>query len=91
MGFSNCRDLYYDIEKDENEAFQSLNSKKRKRLLKSIYPNVPSALPKVFECVVTCINEGRLERGETPVIMEQVAQKLLQNSQQFFNFPSVQQ
>jgi len=87
MGFSNSRDLYYEIEQDENEAFQSLNSKKRKRLLKSIYPNVPSALLKVFECVVTCINEGRIERGELPLTMEQVAQKLLQNSQDFFRFP----
>ena len=86
MGFNSCRKSYYDIESIINEEFQLLKSKKRKSLFKSIYPNVPSALPLVFEHVVDCLNEGRKERGEDVLDIDYVASCLYQNSKQFFRF-----
>jgi len=86
MGFNTCRETYYDIESDINTEFQSLNSKKRKRLIKGIYPNVPSSLPKVFEKVVEYINDGRNERGEVCLSVEDAASKFYQNSKAFFGF-----
>ena len=86
MGFSTCRDSYFDIEKQISEEFQALKAKKKKSLIKSTYPNVPSALPKVFEHVLKCLNEGRLERGEIELSKEDAAQIIYKNSVKFFGF-----
>ena len=88
MGFNSCRQSYYDVEKLVNEEFLALKSKKRKNLIKSIYPNVPSALPKVLGHVVTCLNEGRDERGEDQLDLENVASTLYKNSKDFFGIRS---
>ena len=64
MGFSGCRQNYL-TKHDEYAA--SLNSKRRKRLQNSIYPNVPSSLPIVLDQVVKLLNEGRMERGRRVV------------------------
>ena len=86
MGFSSCRESFFDVEKQINEEFQSLKSKKKKSLIKSTYPNVPSALPKVFEHAVKCVNEGRIERGEEEVPIADAAHIIYQNSVSFFGF-----
>ena len=83
MGFPTCRDLYFEM---EGYTFQALSSKQKKRLVKGIYPNVPSSLPKVFDCVVELINEGRKERGSEPFTADYVAQRLFDNSIRFFGF-----
>jgi TatD DNase family protein len=78
MGFSNCRQLYVD----HNEEFvNSLNSKKRKRLIQSIYPNVPSSLPQVLEKVVQC-----LQQYDTSLSREDIAQSTTKNANSFFGF-----
>lgn len=76
MGFPGCRQLYLD----HNEEYAaSLNSKKRKRLANSVYPNVPSSLPAVLEKVVECY---RL--NDPNVSTEEVAERTTQNARQFF-------
>lgn len=78
MGFKNCRKLYVD----HNEEFVStLNSKKRKRLMNSIYPNVPSSLPMVLDRVLEC-----LQQNDASLTREQVAAKTTENAKQFFGF-----
>jgi TatD DNase family protein len=84
MGYTKCRESYYEVEALINDDFQSLKSKKKKSLVKGIYPNVPSALPNVLEHVVECLNEGRKERGEEVLDVEYVASTLFQNSKNFF-------
>lgn len=86
MGFTNCRDTFYNVENEINQEYQLLKSKKKKSLVKSIYPNVPSALPKVLEHVVNVINEGRRERNEEELSVEFVASCLYENSKMFFGF-----
>lgn len=83
MGFSGCRDLW--IEK-QSDHVASLNSKQRKRLQNTIYPNVPSALPLVLDKVVECINAGRKIRGEVELTREFVAQVTTKNAIEFFGF-----
>jgi TatD DNase family protein len=84
MGFPTCRDLHFETD----EVFQTLPSKQKKRLLKGTYPNVPSSLPKVFNCVSTLINEGRRDRGLDLYSDEYVAGVLRENSIRFFGFDS---
>ena len=56
MGFNGNKDSFFDA---EGASFASLPSKKRKRL-KSQYPNVPSSLHLVLKQVQT--SESRAER-----------------------------
>jgi len=91
MGFSSCRESYYQIEVKTNDDFLNLNSKKRKRLVKGIYPNVPSSLPKVLDCVVELVNEGREERAsEDEIRFEDAAKTLFSNSIKFFGMRTEQ-
>mmetsp|Transcript_2054 Transcript_2054/g.2335 ORF Transcript_2054/g.2335 Transcript_2054/m.2335 type:complete len:271 (+) Transcript_2054:2-814(+) len=83
MGFEDCRSMY--VEKNA-DFVAGLNSKKRKRLINSIYPNVPSCLPKVVDQVVESLNVGRASRNEPPYEREEVANQMTQNSISFFNF-----
>lgn len=78
MGFDNCRQYYLQ----HNANFvASLNSKKRKRLQQSTYPNVPSSLPLVLQKVTECLQQ------HTPTLtLEQVAAATTQNAQSFFGF-----
>ena len=76
MGFSNCRDLYISHNED---YVSSLNSKKRKRLVQSMYPNVPSSLPMVLDKVVEC-----LQKNDSSITREQVAEQTTKTARQFF-------
>jgi TatD DNase family protein len=76
MGFANCRQLY--IEHNEDYA-SSLNSKKRKRLTQSMYPNVPSSLPMVLDQVVKY-----LQQHDSSLTREQIAEHTTKNAKQFF-------
>ena len=80
MGFAGNKDSFFDA---EGEAFTSLNGKKRKRL-KSMYPNVPSSLPLVLQAVCAEINIGREERGEDKLSLEELAQITTENAINFF-------
>jgi TatD DNase family protein len=84
MGFKGCRESYFEIEAEINAEFQALKSKKRKGLVKGIYPNVPSSLPMVLETTVDLLNEGRTERGETLLSTEDAAKIFHKNSVNFF-------
>ena len=86
MGFNTCRESYYNIESIINDEFNTLKSKKRKSLIKGIYPNVPAALPKVLEHVVETMNVGKKERGEDELSVEMVASTFFNTSQSFFGF-----
>jgi len=93
MGFTACRASYYKAAEEEEadddfcgREFRELSGKKKKKLVKGIYPNVPSALPLVLKCVMECINEGRIERGEVEMELEVVACVLFENSVRFFGF-----
>ena len=83
MGFAGCRSLYAA---KNDEYIQSLNSKKRKRLLNSIYPNVPSSLPIVLGKLLEEINVGHTRRGEVLLTREQLALQTSRNADQFFGF-----
>lgn len=86
MGFEGSRDRW--LEK-QNEFVMSMNSKKRKKLQKGIYPNVPSALPMVLDQVVNCLNVGITTRGEDELTREHVAEVTTRNAIQFFGFKNV--
>jgi TatD DNase family protein len=76
MGFSGCRQMYVEY----NNAFvASLNSKKRKSLLQSMYPNVPSSLPFVLEKVVQCYQSTNPE-----VSYDDIARTTTANARTFF-------
>lgn len=87
MGFSGCRQ-YYLAKHDEYVA--SLNSKRRKRLQNSMYPNVPSSLPIVLDEVVKLLNQGTMERGQDVLEREQVARITTENAIDFFGFEGVE-
>lgn len=80
LGFDGCKDAFFDAEGD---AFSSLSAKKRKKL-KSHYPNVPSALPMVLETVQKEINAGREERGDELLSIDQLARITRDNACSFF-------
>lgn len=83
MGFAGCRDRFVA----KNDAFvQTLNSKKRKRLLNSTYPNVPSSLPAIFMKVLEEMNTGRTERGCASLSGYEMALHLNRNANGFFKF-----
>mmetsp|Transcript_7973 Transcript_7973/g.13189 ORF Transcript_7973/g.13189 Transcript_7973/m.13189 type:complete len:99 (-) Transcript_7973:6-302(-) len=85
MGFEGSRERW--LEK-QGEFVESLNSKKRKRLQKGLYPNVPSSLPMVLDHVVECLNTGRNARGEEAFSREHVAEAMTNNAVRFFGFKS---
>ena len=76
MGFEGCRELYLE---SNQEYAASLNSKKRKRLLQSIYPNVPSSLPMVLVKVAEC-----LQKKDPTITKEKVAEATTANAREFF-------
>ncbi|OEU10561.1 Metallo-dependent hydrolase [Fragilariopsis cylindrus CCMP1102] len=76
MGFSGCRQLYLD---HNQEYVSSLNSKKRKRLQQSIYPNVPSSLPMVLSKVTEC-----LQKHDSTLTREKIAEMTTANARTFF-------
>lgn len=78
MGFTNSRQLYIEHNK---EYLESLNSKKRKRLQQSIYPNVPSSLVGVLDKVAMCLNEH-----DSMITRDQVAKQTTENARRFFGF-----
>jgi TatD DNase family protein len=80
MGFAGNKDAFFDA---EGESFSGLASKKRKRL-KSIYPNVPCALSVVLKAVCEDINVGREERGEDSLPFEELARITTENAKLFF-------
>jgi len=81
MGFVGNKDVFFDAEGD---SFNSLSSKKKKRL-KSIYPNVPSGLPLVLKATCNEINLGREKRGESIMSLEELASVTTKNAQKFFS------
>jgi TatD DNase family protein len=78
MGFSSSRQLYIEHNK---EYVEGLNSKKRKRLKQSIYPNVPSSLVGVLDKVVMCLNEN-----DSTITRDQVAKQTTENARRLFGF-----
>jgi TatD DNase family protein len=76
MGFEGCRQLYLE---SNQEFVASLNSKKRKRLLQSIYPNVPSSLP----MVLTKVTEY-LQKKDPTLTKEKIAEATTSNARKFF-------
>jgi TatD DNase family protein len=86
MGFEGSREGWLQ---KQNEFVDSLNSKKRKKLQKGTYPNVPSSLPMVLDHVVNCLNSGRKARGEEEFTREHVGVETTKNAIQFFGFKTV--
>mmetsp|Transcript_12237 Transcript_12237/g.29048 ORF Transcript_12237/g.29048 Transcript_12237/m.29048 type:complete len:376 (-) Transcript_12237:358-1485(-) len=79
MGFEGCRQLYLEF----NQSYvASLNSKKRKRLQQSIYPNVPSSLPMVLSKVTEC-----LQKNDPTLTRDKVAKATTANARTFFGLP----
>ena len=82
MGFAGNKDSFFEAEGD---AFTQLPSKKRKRL-KSMYPNTPSALQMILEATCKELNIGREERGEEMISINQLAASTTAAAKDFFNF-----
>lgn len=76
MGFQDCRRLYVERNPD---LLAGLNSKKKKRLLQSTYPNVPSSLPMVLSKVTEC-----LQQCDPSLTVEKVAAATTANARSFF-------
>ena len=81
MGFAGCRNHYAA---KHAEYVESLNSKRKKRLLNSMYPNVPSSLPMVVDKVLDEINAGRAERKEDLLTRDALAEATTRNAIAFF-------
>ncbi|KAL7527791.1 hypothetical protein ACHAXR_002133, partial [Thalassiosira sp. AJA248-18] len=84
MGFAGNKDSFFD----EEESFANLSAKKRKRL-KSMYPNVPSSLPLVLQAVCDELNSGRGERGENIISPQELAQITTENAIDFFGLDCI--
>jgi len=80
MGFAANKDSFFDAEGD---AFLGLPSKKRKRM-KSIYPNTPSSLQLVLEATCKELNIGREERGEETISLDELASTTVSAATEFF-------
>jgi Tat protein secretion system quality control protein TatD with DNase activity len=80
MGVSGNKDAFFDV---EGESFSSLSAKKRKKL-KSIYPNVPSVLPLVLKAACNVINVRKEQRGEASLALEELGSITTQNAKEFF-------
>jgi hypothetical protein len=77
MGFDNCRQHY--LQHNQEYIRTSLNSKQRKRLQQSIYPNVPSSLTLILQRVTEC-----LQQYNPSLTIEKVAAATTHNAQSFF-------
>ena len=92
MGFRGCRDTFFDASSSVPGTntiptwYDKLPGKKKKKLRKAIYPNIPSSLPLVLETVTQCVDEGRVMRGEKSLGNHGVAEVLYQNFIEFFRF-----
>jgi hypothetical protein len=64
----------------------TLNSKARKGLTSSQYPNPPSSLHSVFLHVLYHVNKGRGKRGEALLTQEEFAKITTDNANRFFGF-----
>lgn len=80
MGFAANKDSFFEA---EGNAFASLPSKKRKRL-KSMYPNTPSSLQLILEATCNELNIGRKERGEEVISFDQLAASTTRAAYDFF-------
>jgi len=81
MGFTGCRQLYLN----QNQKYVSgLNSKKRKRLHQSTYPNVPSSLPMILTRVTEC-----LQKNDSALTIEKVATITTENARKFFDLKDI--
>ena len=78
MGFRGCRDLY--LEKN-SDLLAELNSKNRKRLANSFYPNVPSSLTFVLDRVVETMRQSN-----DSITRDEVAWQTSKNANRFFQF-----
>ena len=83
MGFPGSRARYLS---KQTAAVEALNSKQRKRLSSSLYPNVPSSLPMVFEKVLEHVNVGRIRRQEFSMSSTELARITTANANRFFGF-----
>lgn len=83
MGFSGCRQYYLNKNTD---VIATLNSKQRKELSSSHYPNPPSSLQSVFLHVLYHLNQGREKRGEELLSEEEFATITTSNANRFFGF-----
>ena len=84
MGFAGCRTRY--LAKHSTAVGTALNSKQRKKLSNSLYPNVPSSLPLVFERVWEHVNVGRVQRREPELTRNELARRTTENANRFFGF-----
>jgi TatD DNase family protein len=83
MGFPGCREYYLNKNSD---YIAKLNSKQRKGIGSSQYPNPPSSLQSVFLHVLFHLNKGREKRGEAPLSEEAFAKITTSNANHFFGF-----
>lgn len=81
LGFALNKDSFFEA---EGASFASLNAKKKKRL-KSLYPNVPSSLPLVLKAACDELNCGREKRGESLLSLEELADCTTKNAISFVN------
>jgi len=84
MGFEGCREAFCDKNADLMQS--KLNSKKRKKLTSSQYPNAPSSLEKVLLKVLHHVNVGRSKRGEELLNEIELADHTSNNANHFFQF-----
>jgi TatD DNase family protein len=84
MGFAGCRTQY--VAKHSTAVETVLNSKQRKKLSNSLYPNVPSSLPMVFDKVWEHVNIGRVRRHEPELTRTELAQLTTNTANQYFGF-----
>jgi len=90
MGFDGCRDEFLKL----RETTQNWNGKKRKKLYKSIYPNVPSALNLVLDKVVQLLLLQQQQREDldnvNTINKDEVARITSENAIRFFGFRDFQ-
>jgi len=79
MGFANCRQRY--VAHNEERISATLNSKKKKRLAQSMYPNVPTSLVMVLDEVTEL-----LQQHDSSLTRDQIATATTNNAKKFFGF-----
>lgn len=87
MGFGGTngggRQLF--LQKNNDIIQSTLNSKQRKKIMSSTYPNVPSSLVAILYQVLEHVNIGRQQRKEDLLTPHELATITSRNSNQFFN------